>query len=277
MLKKSHKFFDPQKIKYLQIGLLCALAVFAAWNAGPAAASVFNVLASASGQTRKLPIYSVDVPKKQVAISFDAAWGADDTDTILGILRDNGVKATFFLCGFWVDKYPDEVKKIYEAGHDIGSHGNTHAHGNQLSLAQNEAEITAVGDKIRNLLGIRIDLFRPPFGEYNNTVIQAAEDSGYYPIQWSVDSHDWMGKGQEYEINRVLNNKNLTNGAIILFHNDAKDTPKTLPIIIKGLKDKGYEIVPISQLIYKTDYYIDHTGRQTPKTGGQPGEALIAQ
>ncbi len=211
---------------------------------------------------KKLPIYSVETDKPKVAISFDAAWGADDTDELLRILDENNVKATFFLCGYWIDDYVDEVKKISERGHELGNHGDNHAHGSQLSFEKNVQEIDNVTKKLELATGKKPVVFRPPFGEYNNTVLEAAESLGYYTIQWDVDSHDWMEKGEAYEINRVLNNKNLKNGSIVLFHNDAKYTPKTLDTIIKGLKEKGYEIVPIGELIYKDNYYIDHTGRQ---------------
>ena len=214
---------------------------------------------------KKLPIYSVETPDKKLSISFDAAWGADDTDTLLNILKDNDVLATFFLCGTWVEKYPEDVKKIADAGHDIANHGNKHAHGAKLSLEQNKAEIQGCHDKIKAITGIEANLFRPPYGEYNNTVITAAEELNYFTIQWDVDSHDWMAKGIDYEVKRVLNHKNLRNGSIVLFHNDAKFTPQTLDTIIKGLKEKGYELVPISQLIYTENFEIDHTGRQKPK------------
>lgn len=218
---------------------------------------------SVSASKKKLPIYCVDTQgKKQIAISFDAAWGADDTDTLLDILKSNDVKATFFLCGYWVDKYPEEVKKIYEAGHDVGNHSNTHPHSSQLSLQENKENIMEAHNKVKQLLNIDMCLYRPPFGEYNNTVLDAATECGYYSIQWDVDSLDWKELGVEHEINQVLNHKHLDNGSIILFHNDAKYTPDALNTIIQGLKEKGYELVPISELIHRDNYYMDHEGRQ---------------
>lgn len=216
-----------------------------------------------SSTKRKLPIYCVDTQgKPQISISFDAAWGAEDTDTLIEILKNNNVNATFFLCGYWVDKYPEEVKKIYEAGNDIGNHSNTHPHSSKLSLEDNKKNIMECHNKIKALLNIEPNLYRPPFGEYNDTVITAAEECNYYPIQWDIDSLDWKELGTKHEINQVLNHKHLGNGSIILFHNDAKFTPEVLDTIIKGLKDKGYEIVPISQLIHKENYTIDPEGRQ---------------
>jgi len=181
---------------------------------------------------------------------------------LLKILKDNDVITTFFLCGTWVDKYPEQVKKIAAVGHDIANHGNKHAHGAQLNLAQNKAEIQGCHDKIKAVTGIDANLFRPPYGEYTNTVLAAADELNYYTIQWDVDSLDWMAKGIQCEIDRVLKHKDLKNGSIVLFHNDAKYTPQTLDPIIKGLKAKGYQIVPVSQLIHKDNFSIDHTGRQ---------------
>ena len=93
-------------------------------------------------------------------------------------------------------------------------------------------------------------------------MISAAEECGYYTIQWDIDSLDWKEFGTEAEIKQVLNHKHLGNGSIILFHNDAKYTPEALDTIIKGLKEKGYEIVPVSELIIRENYTINSEGRQ---------------
>lgn len=143
---------------------------------------------SVTPSKKKLPIYCVSTDEKKIAISFDAAWGADDTEELLEILRNNDVKATFFLCGYWVDDYEDEVKRIYEEGHEIANHSDTHPHGSQLTLEQNKEEILKVHEKIKNLLGIEMDLYRPPFGEYNDTVLQAAQEVGYHTIQWDIET-----------------------------------------------------------------------------------------
>lgn len=139
---------------------------------------------------------------------------------------------------------------------------------NQLSAEQIAKELADCHQAVKDLTGIEMDLFRPPFGEYNNTVVQTSFDNNYYPVQWDIDSLDWKNFGVDHEVNQVLNHKNLGNGSIILFHNDAKFTPAALPTILKGLKDKGYEIVPISQLILRDSFEMDHTGRQKTKTAG---------
>ncbi len=260
-----------KKIKFVTFSVkkvLCAVGILVAVGVvvrlvPPVAQSVFGLHISEA--ERKLPIYCVETPEKKVTISFDAAWGAQDTDELLRILKENDVKTTFFMCGYWVDDYPEEVKKIAEAGHDLGNHSATHPHMSQLSKEQIKAELNAAHEKVKDLTGVEMELFRPPFGEYDNKVIEAAEECGYHTIQWDVDSLDWKELGESHEINQVLNHKHLGNGSIILFHNDAKYTPQVLDTIIKGLKEKGYEIVPVSELILRCDCEMDHEGRQKEK------------
>ena len=261
MIFKTFKFSPKKTISVILIGAFLFIAVRAV---SPAAKSVFS--AAVAKTERLLPIYCVETDKPQVSISFDAAWGADDTDTLLEILEENDVKTTFFMCGYWVEKYPDEVKKIAEAGHDLGNHSATHPHMSQLTKEQIKTELTNAGNAVEELTGVKMDLFRAPFGEYTNDVITAAEECGYYTIQWDIDSLDWKEYGTEAEINQVLNHKHLGNGSIILFHNDAKYTPEALDTIIKGLKDKGYEIVPLSELIIRDNYTINNEGRQIPNS-----------
>jgi len=131
-----------------------------------------------------------------------------------------------------------------------------------LSIQERKEELMKVHDKVKELTGVEMNLFRPPYGDYNNDVIIDAKDCGYYTIQWDVDSLDWKDYGVESIVNTVNNHKNLGNGSIILCHNGAKYTAEALEGLITGLLDQGYEIVPISQLIYKDNYHMDHTGRQ---------------
>ena len=214
--------------------------------------------------TRKLPIYGVEQEDKKIAISFDAAWGADDTDDLLRILEKHNVKTTFFLVGDWVKRYPEEVKRIAATGHEIGNHSDTHPHVGKMSKDAIKKEIMAAHQRVKEVTGIDMNLFRPPYGEYNNTVIEAAEECGYYTIQWDVDSLDWKEYGVDPLIRQVLDHKHLGSGSIVLFHNNAKYTKDALDSILQGLKDKGFEIVPVSQLILKENYYMDHEGRQKP-------------
>ena len=209
-----------------------------------------------------LPIYSVETDKKQVALSFDAAWGNEDTEIILDILKKYNLHVTFFMTGGWVESYPEDVKKIYEAGHDLGNHSENHKNMSQLSDEEQKEELMTVHNKVKKLTGCDMFLFRPPYGDYNDSVVLNAQECGYYPIQWSVDSLDWKDYGADSIIDTVVNHKELKNGAIILCHNGAKYTKDALETMIQKILEKGYEIVPISKLIYRENYHMDVTGRQ---------------
>lgn len=216
---------------------------------------------------RKLPIYCVDKgDEKKIALSFDAAWGNEDTKNILDILAKHNVKVTFFMTGGWVSNFPDDVKAIAAAGHDLGNHSESHKQMSQLSAAQCEEEIKIVHDKVKELTGVEMNLFRPPYGDYNNTVVETTNSVGYHCVQWDVDSLDWKDYGTDSIINTVCNHKHLGPGSIILCHNGAKYTPAALDSIITNLKQQGYEFVPISELIYKENYEMDVEGRQHLKS-----------
>lgn len=141
----------------------------------------------ASASTRQLPIYCVQKDYKVLSISFDAAWGNEDTQQLIDILGKYNVKATFFVVGEWVDKYPESVKALSDAGHEVMSHSNTHAHFNSLSSDEIIADLTACGDKIEKVTGVRPTLFRCPYGEYDDHVINAVRSMDIEPIQWDVE------------------------------------------------------------------------------------------
>ncbi len=209
---------------------------------------------------RDLPIYCVGRDDNCISISFDAAWGNEDTQTLIDILGKYNIRATFFVVGDWVDKYPESVKALHDAGHEIMNHSNTHAHYPQLSRAQMIADVSACADKIEAVTGVRPTLFRPPYGDYNDTVVGAMREAGFYTIQWDVDSLDWKNPGSDAIEQRVL--EKVKSGSIVLFHNAAVQTPAALPGIIEGLLAKGYKFLPISELIYKEDYHMEHDGTQ---------------
>lgn len=237
----------------LSIFLLSVICFYSATNY----TSVFS-----SNSERKLPIYCVDTTKQQVSISFDAAWGNEDTQTLLDILKKYNIKATFFMTGGWVESYPEDVKAIAKAGHDLGNHSQNHKQMSQLSSVECVQEIQSVNDKVKELTGTTPILFRPPYGDYNNTLIEAVASCKCHCIQWDVDSLDWKNYGVDSIVSTVLNHKHLGNGSIILMHNGAKYTKDALPAVIEGLQNKGFEIVPISQLIYTENYEMDTEGRQ---------------
>ncbi len=158
---------------------LAALAMFCVVN--------YPAVVSAAATKRELPIYCVQRDQNMVSISFDAAWGNEDTQQLINILEQYQVKATFFVVGEWVDKYPESVQALHEAGHEIMNHSNTHAHYNSLSTEQIIADVQACNDKIEAITGVRPTLIRCPYGEYDDHVIAAIRSIGMEPIQWDVD------------------------------------------------------------------------------------------
>ena len=264
-MKKKRKLWPPSEImtSYLRgAGLvtLCGLLFLA----GSYYTKEQIVTVSNMQQQKELPVYCVQTEKPQVALSFDAAWGNEDTQTILDILAAHNVKVTFFMTGGWVEKYPEDVKKIAAAGHDLGNHSENHKNMSQLSASQQKEEIMKVHEKVKELTGVDMNLFRPPYGDYNSQLILTAKSCGYLPIQWDVDSLDWKDYGVDSIIQTVTQHKHLGNGSIILMHNGAKYTAQALDTVITKLQEQGYELVPISQLVYRENYHMDHEGRQIP-------------
>ena len=217
---------------------------------------------SASANARELPIYCVQRDQKLLSISFDAAWGNEDTQQLIDILGRYQVKATFFVVGAWAEKYPESVLALSQAGHEVMNHSNTHAHYPQLSPAEITADLNACNDKIEAVTGVRPTLVRLPYGDYDDASIRAVRSLGMEPIQWDVDSLDWKEIPAQEIVRRVTSR--VQPGSIVLFHNAALHTPEALPEILEKLLQEGYTFVPISQLILTGNYTIDHTGRQCP-------------
>lgn len=213
---------------------------------------------------RDLPIYCVQKPEneKVISISFDAAWGNEDTGTLIEILEKYNVKTTFFVVGGWVDKFPESVKQLSDAGHEIMNHSNTHPHMTQISIEKMKEEVAKCDEKIQKITGVKPTLFRAPYGDYNNDVVQAMRETGHFTIQWDVDSLDWKDLTANEICERVL--KKVKPGSIVLFHNAALHTPEALPTILETLQKDGYKIVPVSELILKENFSIDSQGMQIP-------------
>ncbi|MEG1989353.1 MAG: polysaccharide deacetylase family protein, partial [Oscillibacter sp.] len=192
---------------------------------------------------------------------------------LIDILANYKVQATFFVVGDWVSKYPESVKALAEAGHEVMSHSDTHAHYNALSTEEITADLNASNDKIEAVTGLRPTLVRCPYGEYDNHVVTAVRDLGMEPIQWDVDSLDWKELSAG-EITQRVTTK-VQPGSIVLFHNAAKHTPEALPGILEDLIARGYTVLPISQLLLPGEcdrnYTMDHTGRQCPLPAVSPG------
>ena len=249
--------FNKQKIITYFVSLFTVILLFvvaSAINKNNENLEVF------SNEEKLIPIYKVKTDENKVAFTMNCAWNADDIDAILETLEKNNVKITFFMVGEWIDKYPDEVEKIFNAGHEIANHSDTHKHVNNLSYEDNVKEIKSANEKIKKITGKENKLYRAPYGEYNNTVIKSAKENGYIPIQWSLDTLDYTGITGEEMWNRLENR--MQAGDIILSHNGTEHTADSLELLIKNIKEKGFEIVKVSDLIYKDNYKIDLNGTQ---------------
>lgn len=216
--------------------------------------------ATFTNATKKLPIYSVKTDESKVAISFDAAWGADKTREIMSVCNSYGVKATFFLVGFWVEKYPEMVKEIYNNGFEIGLHSNTHPDMTKLTKSEIKEELETNIKLIENVINVRPTLFRPPFGYYNNNLIDVCEDLGISCIQWSVDSLDWKGISASEIAGRVISKSK--NGSIILFHNNSDNIIDGLKMVLESFHQQKMQVVPIGSLIYYDNFTINTQGQQ---------------
>lgn len=195
------------------------------------------------------PVYQVETDKKIVALTFDISWGNTTPMPVIDILEKNNVKCTFFLSGPWVKQYPEIVKRIKQDGHEIGSHGYRHINLSNLSKNEIKDEVMKAHRNIKDVAGVNANLIRTPNGDYNDQVIEGIHEVNYEAIQWSVDSLDWMNPGVTTIIDRV--SKRVHPGAIILMHasDTCKQTPDALPTVLKNLKDQGYKLVTVSELL----------------------------
>jgi len=217
---------------------------------------------NAVAEPTRRPIYSVETEENHVAMGINCAWGNEDVEEILAVLDRYGVKASFFVLGGWAEKYPQSVAQIFAAGHEVGSHSNTHADMTGLSREAVQRQIRESSRKIEEITGQKPTLFRPPSGAYNSQTIKLIEEEGLYPIQWDCDSLDYKNLTADQMWARI--SKKLRKGSILLFHSGTKNTAGALPQMIEAIRGEGYEFVTVSELIHPRPYTVDFEGRQRP-------------
>mgnify|MGYP004429092687 CR=1 FL=1 len=214
-----------------------------------------------------VPIYRVCTEEKKVALTFDVNWAENEyIYEILDVLNENNAKGTFFIMGGWVnysDENREKLMKINEGGHEIGNHSYIHPSFTKINHERMADEIKKTEDIIYAATGNKTKVFRFPSGDYNQDALEYVRSLGYECIQWDVDSIDYKESGADVEYNRIM--KNIKEGSIALFHNNAKYTPQNLKKIINKLTEDGYEFVTISELIYDDNYYVDEKGEQIKK------------
>lgn len=248
--------FTTTKKRTLQLvmvalALLCGIAI--------GVTAILNAINAAADEPL-LPVYCVDRGDNKIALTFDCAWGNSNTDRLLEILDNAGAKATFFVTGEFCDKYPDDVKKFADSGHEIGNHSDKHPHVAGMNITDLIADTKACENKIVKITGKKPTLYRGPYGEYDDNMLTTVKGMGYEAVQWSADSIDWQEPDAPTICKRIMDN--TESGSILLFHNDLENTTAALPEILLKLKQQGMDFVTVSELIYHDSYHIDHTGKQ---------------
>lgn len=247
------KIFVTDKYRVITFSLICLVIGIGAFFSQNSSMTV-------STEQRIIPIYSVAREDNAVAVTFDCAWGDGDIESILGTLKKHNCNATFFVLGTWAEKHPESVKKITEAGHEIGNHSYNHTYYTTLPPEKMADDMKKADEAIKKACGISPVLFRAPSGDYNNSVIEVCRQNGKEYIQWSVDSLDWRGLNCKQMLERII--PKTQSGDILLFHNDTAHTAESLDKILTDLEGKGFSFLKVSDLIYKDNYTIDQTGRQ---------------
>ena len=248
VIKKNQIIFSV-----LLIICMCMLAIP---HNGSAYASVFFN----NQPSRLVPVYQVDTTEQKVAISFDAAWGADKTKEIMQVLKEYNANATFFLVGFWVEDYPEMTKQIADNGFEIGTHSTSHLDMATISQAEVHKDLSTSIQTIKNVSGVTPTVFRPPYGSYNNTLINTANSLNLTTVQWSIDTLDWKGLSATEIASRV--DSKVQNGSIILCHNNADNVVEATKLIMILLQQKNLKCVSVSELLLKGETYIDSQGTQ---------------
>ncbi|RBW69891.1 polysaccharide deacetylase family protein [Bacillus taeanensis] len=192
------------------------------------------------------PIYKGNPKKRMVTLQVNVAWGNEYLPQILKTMRKYDVKATFFLDGSWVKKNPSLAKMIVEEGHEIGNHAYTHPDLNKLSQGKVREELLKTNQVIEAAIDQKPKWFAPPSGSYNQQVVEIADNLNMKTVLWSVDTVDWMKPNPEEMAYRVL--QKVHPGAMILMHPTAQ-TAQAIERIIIGIKEKGYQIGILSELL----------------------------
>lgn len=243
-MKKIKEWFSTgktavKKIGAINLGLVVLLAAVWLLIGSGDAIDAINTL---NGN----PIYKGSNGKKEVALTINVVWGDEFIEPILAVLKENNVKATFFIGGKWAEGSKELLGKIVADGHEIGSHSYDHEHMSKLSYEENLEAIRRSASAIYSSSGVTPEYFAPPYGEFSDNTLSAADALGFTTIMWSVDTIDWRGDGVNAIISRIK--KNIHDGAIILAH-PTKDTVTALPQIIDIVKQSGRSFVTVGELL----------------------------
>ncbi|MBC8078830.1 MAG: polysaccharide deacetylase family sporulation protein PdaB [Gorillibacterium sp.] len=224
-------------------------------------------------QKEPAAIYNVKTDKKVIALTFDISWGEKRAEPILNILKDKNVdNATFFLASPWTKGHPEVVENIVKSGFEVGNHGHKHLNYSTLSETEIRNQIQTAHQILTDATKKEPTLLRLPNGDFDKRVLKVADELGYTVIQWDTDSQDWMKKGKDVIIDRVLSKAHP--GDIVLLHasDSAEQTIQALPVIIEKLKEQGYQFVTVSELIQSAHSDEQEVKDQTPAVKPTPSK-----
>lgn len=233
-------YFFPKWLIQAVLILLCGLL---------AAGIVWLFLGGQDASVMAEPVYQGTNTEKKVALAINVDWGEDVLPGMLDTLAKENVEATFFVTGRFAEKFPELVQSIADAGHEIGNHGYKHPHPDELSVEQNQKDITEAEAVLEKLTGTKPVLYAPPYGEHGKTCLTAAEQCGYTTILWTMDTIDWEKPAPDHAtlVERASSDK-LASGAIILMH-PKEHTAEALGDIIKSIRAKGYQCAKVSEVL----------------------------
>lgn len=204
----------------------------------------------------KEPIYQGNTGKKMIALTVNVDWGDEYIPEMLKEFKEYDARATFFVTGRWAEKNPQLLKDMSNAGHSIQNHGYKHLHFNQLAPNQAEEQIKKAEKVIKEITGKQSKYFASPYGEQGKQLMQVVSNLNYDLIMWSIDTIDWQRPSPDTIVKRVLNR--VHNDAIVLMH-PTEPTVKALPQMLKGLKEQGYKMVGIEDIIMDDQKINDKT------------------
>ena len=238
---------------------LLLAAIILIWALAVGMVLFFSLTRTVSAAAKQLPVYSVETQEKVAALTFNCAWDETGLDALLAMLKEYDARCTFFVVGEFARRCPEAVRKIYNAGHEIGNHSMIHKDPVKMSYADLLADITACNELLTGLIGQQVSLYRAPSGSYNDDTVSAARALGMTAVQWDADSVDWKDKTPQEITERML--KKIGPGSIALFHVGRENTVQALPEILKALRAEGYTFRAVSDLLPEGETYLDNAGR----------------
>ena len=244
------------------LALLFLLAVLVVIAAAAIPYAYANAVASAG---RRQPICCTDRSNRVVSLPFNADGGQDNTAELLAVLGRHNARATFFVTGEWAERFGGSAKALHDAGQEVMNLSDTYLHMPGLSREEMIREINACSDKIQAVTGARPTLFRAPYGDYSDALLETTEMFEIPCIQWDVDAQDQQAASAGEISRRVVSQ--AASGSIVLLHVGAENTPEALDQILQELRDEGYTFLPVSEMIYTENFLLSREGRQIAQTG----------